>query len=324
MDQATRASFSPAIRAEAFRWLGVPPDRPRDLGGFENLVYGCEGRVIRATHVGHRSESQLLGELEFVQFLADAGASVARPLSLPDGSLVRRFDDFFVTLFAEAPGQPVSGAPISASLARAWGGAIGTFHRIAATYRPQHPRQHWNEDPNHAFARRIPADQTQVLLRGEQLFSELHALPQTPDVYGLIHSDAHTGNFLIDGERLTFFDFDDCLHAWFGYDLATILFGVVLAEGVALEDRAQCEAARRFLVPFLEGYAPEAPLAGLLLEHLAPLLRLRELSLYAVIHAFLDPADPGDGFAARFMQDRRLRIEAGRPFLEMDFAAFSA
>ena len=38
--------------------------------------------------------------------------------------------------------------------------------------------------------------------------------------YGLIHADLHSENILVEGDRISLIDFDDCGYSWFLYDLA--------------------------------------------------------------------------------------------------------
>ena len=51
----------------------------------------------------------------------------------------------------------------------------------------------------------------------------LHAYGTDIDRFGLIHADMRLGNLLVDGERVTLLDFDDCGFGWFLYDLAASL-----------------------------------------------------------------------------------------------------
>ena len=316
MEAEAQEVFTDEIRHEIFEWLGVADADATDLNGFENFVYGCNNRVIRITHDSHRTSGQLLGELEFVGYLAAEGAPVAGPVLLPDGSLLRSFGDFHLCQFRQVAGSslrgrlPVHGQTIS------WGRAVGLFHRLTQDFRSEHGRQNWQQDENHDFAKRIPAEQGKVLAEAEKMMSRLALLPRDSSVYGLIHSDAHPGNFLARGNELTFFDFDDCLYAWFGYDVATILLGI----SRFLEDNGKQveKGVADFLEVFLEGYEREMPRSSLMLEHMPLLLKLREFSLYAVILAHeVNQEGPNN-----FRKGRRERLENDVPYLDMDFTVF--
>ena len=135
----------------------------------------------------------------------------------------------------------------------------------------------------------------------------------------MIHSDAHSGNYLHGNGRLTFFDFDDCLQTWYGYDVATILLGVSLQPWVDATDAAMVDTVAHFLPVFLEGYANEYPVKKLMWGQMHDFLKLREFSLYGVIHAHMDPANLQDWFPRKFMEGRQKRLELDIPYIDMDF-----
>ncbi len=43
------------------------------------------------------------------------------------------------------------------------------------------------------------------------------------DTFGLIHADLRLANLMVEGDRLTAIDFDDCGFGWWAYDLASAL-----------------------------------------------------------------------------------------------------
>ncbi|XOV87034.1 MAG: phosphotransferase enzyme family protein [Pseudomonadota bacterium] len=323
MDQSAIEAFSPAVKAGIFGRLGVVADKTTDLGGFESFVFLRQdtNTILRITHVGHRTRDELLGEVEFVHFLARGNASVCLPV-YPDGeSLAVEIGDFIVTEFQRAPGQTITHTDWQPVLFEEWGRSLGQFHRLAKTYVPGSPawrRQDWHTDPNFNFEGRLPADQPGVLAMGQRYRGMLEHLVTDTSTYGLIHGDAHAGNFFHDNGRLTFFDFDDCGYCWFGYDAATVLFSAVFQPWIENSEAGRHQAAEDFLLPFLTGYERESSVDGLLLGDFPLFLKVRELSLYGVIHSFLD-VNQLDDYPARFMAGRQERIERDLPFLELDF-----
>lgn len=327
MDSQTRALFTPTLKSSIFSWLQEDEAQAVDLEGFENFVFGVGDSVYRMTWKGHRTQGQLLGELEFLDHLGSFGAPAVRCLPLPDGSRLKQFGEFNVARFERIHGEPgYAEDHIKPGVVRQWGKSLGEFHQAAKHFSPEYPRWNWKVDDNHQFAVRIPAEQQAVLQVGADVMAQLDQLPVTSENYGLIHSDAHLGNFLVTDAiqavpQLSFFDFDDCLYAWFGYDLATILFGVALQPWASSDPDESAEELSKFLDEFLEGYVEESPTEGLMLQQMPLFLKLRELSLYAVVHAFMD-LDDLDWFPARFMEGRRARIEAGKPYLSIDFSGY--
>ena len=66
-----------------------------------------------------------------------------------------------------------------------------------------------------------PAE-AEVLSRASELLRRRLADYGTgPDVYGLVHADLRLANLLVDGERITVIDFDDCGFGWYFYDFGT-------------------------------------------------------------------------------------------------------
>jgi Ser/Thr protein kinase RdoA (MazF antagonist) len=55
------------------------------------------------------------------------------------------------------------------------------------------------------------------------LAAKLNAYGTGPDTFGLIHADLRLANLMVDGDRLTAIDFDDCGFGWWAYDLASAL-----------------------------------------------------------------------------------------------------
>ncbi len=294
-----------------------------DLGGFESFVFARADRILRVTHHSHRMPDQIAAELEFINYLADRGGAVCKPVPLADGELLKSYDDFSACQFQRAPGGVIGAADWGPELFKTWGGCIGRFHRIAAGFEAEHLRTDWRRDENHHFSKRLPPEHQEIAERGAQLLGGFENLPVTKANYGLIHGDAHPGNFFIDDKSLAFFDFDDAIYMWFAYDVATILFGAVLAREVDNTRLAQEAQARYFLPHFLEGYATEASTGELMLAEFPRFLKLRELSLYAVIHAHLDVHNLDDWYPAKFMLDRTHRLVRDEPFLDLDFRMFS-
>ena len=83
----------------------------------------------------------------------------------------------------------------------------------------------------------------------QQVGSVMHQLGQGPDVFGLIHADAHLDNALFDGQQACLIDFDDCGFGYRIYDVA-----------VALWELRQREDFATFKEAFVRGYTVHRPL----------------------------------------------------------------
>jgi len=54
--------------------------------------------------------------------------------------------------------------------------------------------------------------------------ARLEAAPEPGGSVGLVHGDAHAGNFLVEDGRITLFDFADCVYGRYVYDVAMVVF----------------------------------------------------------------------------------------------------
>lgn len=212
MDSEVIRAYTDSVRNKIFETVGVEFEAALDLEGFENFVYGVDNCVIRITHESHRTQRQILGELEFLRYLKACGAAVAGPIQFDSGDEIITMGDFHVCQFERATGVAAAmELPFTQAVIKQWGRCIGVFHRLAHDFKPIYQRQSWRQDENHQFDARIPIDQTVVLQRSKELMTRLSKLEGSSNSYGLIHSDAHAGNYVDDKGSLTFFDFDDCL-----------------------------------------------------------------------------------------------------------------
>ncbi len=327
MHKAAEQAFTESVKQKVLNSTGVKD--VTDLGGFESHILAGthQGRavILRATHTSHRDLNLVQAELEWLRWLHDQGAAVCEVLPLPGGELCVQVDEFIVSMLAKASGRVISEQDWGAPLFERWGQVVGQLHQLSRQYQAGSARRFClTEDENLNFNTRVPVNQEQVQSVAAAEMTWLKGLDKDSSVYSLIHCDAHPGNFFVDGDAdFTLFDFDDCCYGWYGYDVATILFGVVLQPWVDDTDTARLKMAETFVPAFLQGYAREADVVGLRMQDMARFLKLRELSLYGVFHTFFDVNNLTGWYAAKFMADRQRKIEQHQPYLDMDFSRFA-
>jgi Ser/Thr protein kinase RdoA (MazF antagonist) len=326
-----RDRYTDDMRRQAFARHGAVPEGARELDGFESFIYEFHrnGRpyILRVGHTLRRPVELVRGEIDWINYLADGGAAVARAVPSVDGRLVETIadgagDQFLATAFGYANGSGPHGEAQLVAIAEAYGQAIGRMHALTKTYEPSDPawtRMQW-DDPNILDAWSwLPETDSVVLDRVDAVVAHIRDLPRDRASYGLVHQDAHGGNFHIaDDGQLTFFDFDDCCYSWFVDDIAIVLFYAAL-----FTDDPPAFTGE-FLPRFLRGYARENTLDVMWLSEIPHFLKLREIDLYAVIHRSFDVADLTDPWVAAYMRGRKERIESGAPVLDLDFACLSS
>lgn len=326
MEQQIRDRYSDAVLREAMRRYEIEPGQIQPIDSFESFIYEFEragqGAILRIGHSLRRSEALILGEIDWINYLAAGGASVASALPSRAGKLVEAIDDavggqFLASAFVKAQGRPPRQAGWTPALYQTYGQLLGTMHTLTQRYEPGDPawrRPEWDDPSVEMVERFLPASEALAKQKYRALCDELRRLPQDRASYGLIHQDAHGENFLVDADgTITLFDFDDCMYSWFINDIAIVLFYIVMNA----EDAPAF--TREFMTHFLRGYRRAADLDPRWLREIGAFLKLREIEMYAVIHRDFDVTAIDNGWCARFMQGRKQKIEQDVPFIDFDF-----
>ncbi|MBZ0298743.1 MAG: phosphotransferase [Anaerolineae bacterium] len=330
MEAHIKSRYHDGILAEAMRRYHIADGHIQLLDGFESFMYeferGGQSYVLRIGHSLRRSVELIQGEVDWLNYLADGGVSVARAVPSADGELVERIDDgqgeqFLTTAFVKAQGEPPSYAIWDAPLFEQYGRTIGRMHARTQTYwlpNPAWKRPEWNA-PDMLYADEWLSDPEDAIALDHyrQLLVHLEGLPSSDSDYGLIHQDAHGGNFFVDAQgTLTFFDFDDCAYSWFANDIAIVLFYASLWQ----DNRP--DFTPYFMTHFLRGYREENQLEASWLREMPHFLKLREIDLYAQIRAQFDNywEDP---WCARYMTGRKEKIDQNLPYIDVDFESLA-
>jgi Ser/Thr protein kinase RdoA (MazF antagonist) len=292
----------PDIEAALELWAETEGGRATLINVSENHTYRIDapaGRfVLRLHRPGYQSAASIRSELDWLEAL-QGRLPVSRPLAGRDGEWLQQHEGRHLVLFAFKPGgEPAEDGDL-VPLFRVLGRYAATLHRqaegwqrpvgftrirwsAAAILAPDGVWGDWRQAPG---ARECEARLTALERR---LRAELAA--EEPGRYGLIHADMRLANLLVEGERVTLIDFDDCGFNWYLYDLAASLS--------LIETRPDLEA---LIAAWLEGYLPLRPLDARDRALIAPLILLRRMALLAWIgtHPETDLARRhGAGFAA--------------------------
>jgi Ser/Thr protein kinase RdoA (MazF antagonist) len=266
--------------------------------------------------------------MEWMAYLAGHGAPVPAPVRSAGGRLVEQAGPGGATLVtAVRKSNGVRGETLPFEcwddrLFTALGRAAGKLHALAKEYSPPAALQRpdW-EAAGNCYNPEEPADPAAAWVweLRKQVLESIRRLPKDRDSYGLIHADLHGGNFFVDvpSGAITVFDFDDCVHGWFVMDLAMSLFDMLVLYPGA--DRAGFAA--RFLKCLLSGYLSENFLSAYWIKQLPSFLKLLEIGIYLMVYQDADP-DDRESWVGKFMQGRKERMQAGLPYVELDFAAY--
>ncbi|WP_160118376.1 phosphotransferase enzyme family protein [Bacillus sp. V59.32b] len=300
MEKTVEMVFSNAILHEGAAIFLVEIESLKKIGDFENYIYSGQRDgievIVRYTHSSHRSYALLQAESDWVAYLKLNGSCVYEHFTSINGRYIESAQavdgtEFYMSCYEKLPGSQVGWRELESDqeLARKWGAAIGKMNKITKTY--HHPagitRPHWDEEELFEIEKIKPEIDEKVIAYRDQVVSAISNLPKTNDNYGLIHSDLHSGNFLVHDGKLNLFDFDDCAYHWFASDIAIPLYYIVFQRDLhTLEGRD--EFAKRFFTGFLEGYQKENDLLVGIIETIPLFLRLRDIVLLSVLYKKFD------------------------------------
>lgn len=327
MNDQIKRRFSKDILQEAANRYGVSADDLRLLGDSDSFVYDFEregqDRILRVNHSTRLSPSLVRGELDWINHLVKGGASVCDRLLSEAGLLVEEIDDehgeaFVAAAFIKAAGNSPSAGEWTPVVIERFGALMGRMHQLTRSYSPsvqEWRRPEWNDDPIMLEAGDIlSGNDESVLEEFNKIVSMLAKLPKDRDSYGLIHQDAHGQNLTIDPlGRIMLFDCSDCIYSWFVNDIAIVLFYTAMWE----EDIVSF--AGEFMRQFLKGYFREVDLDLSWLTEIPKFLKMREITLFAVMLREFALGRQYYSWLAGFMQGRKEKIEQGIPYIDFDF-----
>ena len=298
------------------------------IGGFQNFIYEYKKQgkpyILRLTHSSHRSENLIKGELDYILYLSDNGVSASRPVCSKYNRLAEKVDVgksyFTATSFEKATGRKIDYPEClnNDELFLKCGQITGKIHALAKKYKPAMKgiqRHGWTQNYYLKNMKKfIPEHQSQIHQSCESLIQQIKSLNKDIDSYGLIHCDINVGNFFVNEDKVTVFDFDECQYSWFVEDIAIQLFYIIyIFLDDSIEERQS--QAYRFMKNFMDGYYQENFIDKYWLEQIPQFLKLREIIVHVGIYRSVDLTNLNQWMQGYFEQSR-LRIEQGIPIVE--------
>lgn len=304
-------------------------DTVEHLGGFHNHVYLIKGNkdfILRISSIQHRSFNDTIGEIDFLRYLNDGGASISHPLQGLDGKYVyeEEQDDclWVVTAFSIAKGLDwrSRGNDENHRLIQI-GKTIGSIHKLSRAYKPfdRLLRRYWNESQHLAKAyeifRKYSPQLAEVYLK---YLNIMKLLPRDDDCFGLVHGDFLFSNYNIHGNEVVVFDFDECEYSWFVYDIAVCMYYYLLG-GDPSELPGKVEEAEEMLYFLLYGYLQEYTIDAYWIKNIDLFFKMREFVLLSTILEDESP-DKMEGWQKSFFTGALDRQINNKPFVEADFS----
>ncbi|ETT84326.1 phosphotransferase [Viridibacillus sp. FSL R5-0477] len=261
--------------------------------GGRNVVYNCEkegasAKILRIAYLNDRSREDLLGEVEYIQYLFEHGGSVSNVISSRKGNLLEEITHnnhtFFVCLFEKARGKRLvenhyqyrEGVPITEYYYNC-GKVLGKLHQLSKGYAPVHRRYSFFDKYNVEYIDKlIPGTLSLLKEKMVELLKTLERLDKNSESFGMVHFDYSDGNYMIDFDtgQITVFDFDNSCFCWYMYDLAnlwTLGMGWIQFEPDAGKRKNFMDDYFRTV---LEGYTSETKNEDLMLDKLSLFIQI--------------------------------------------------
>lgn len=328
MERKTKELMNDQFLSDAAKFYDISLAELKYIGGFQNFIYEYEKKgklyILRITHSSHRVVNSVKGELEWVNYLHDNRVSVSKPVLSKCDNLIEVIElennsYFIITSFEKAPGEKIYYPECmnNDSLSEICGEITGNIHALSRAYQPssQETKRHeWTENYYlKNMSEFIPLNQANVYRRFVQLKEQIKTVDKTAN-FGLIHGDINVGNFLLENNKITLFDFDECQYSWFVEDIAIQVFYMTY---VVLDDsiKDRNEQARRFVKFFLKGYERNNFISKDSLRSMELFLRLRELIVYVGMYRSINFANLND-WTSTYIEESRNRLERGVPIVE--------
>lgn len=298
MDALVEKIYTPAVPQAAADAFETDFASLKLLGDVENYVYSCEihgvERILRVSHSSHRTQKQLEGELDFINYLVEHKFPACAPQKSKSNNFIEKIatknGEFYAIVFEKARGQRVSYTPDTWNerLFFAWGAAIGRLHALSKDYTPRDKkikRYDYREANLAARAKQVVADSSDRLLSNAfNMQNWMDNLSRDKGSFGLVHTDVHPGNFMVEDFKLQIFDFDDCCYHWYIYDLAMALYYALWS--VPKEQIVERQAfVEKFWTELWRGYLSENALDKKWVRYIPKFLEERSILLYVYFGA---------------------------------------
>lgn len=232
---------------------------------------------LRLAPVDEKFEKNILGELEFINYLVTNDYPALIPIPTFNNETYIQFSspwgEYFASAFRKVPGVQIDDIELTEEVLKAYGKALGQLHFLSSRFTPMNAKWshdealHWIEMTLNEYKASIV-----VIRELNEVKKSLSQISMSPENYGLIHYDFESDNVFYDETTQTcsVIDFDDGMYHWYALDLEQVFDSL----GEMLEEEKLTHAKDTFI----QAYQTEFDVSKET-ESLFPLMR-RFVNLY--------------------------------------------
>lgn len=207
----------------------------------ENIVFrgqrGADTCYLRLTTPLRRSKEEIEAELDWIEYLSQAGLPVVSFLQDRKGRRLLSIDEggchYEAAVCLEMGGtHPSEAQATDPAFLRALGAEIAQMHNAAERYELQYPlhrREEWGEERGirHAVEAARSTKDTEMKEHLAAAIDCLRGYSTDSPQYGLVHTDLGAANLFVQNDgSIGIIDFDDSCYHWFAFDLAIVLYSM--------------------------------------------------------------------------------------------------
>jgi amicoumacin kinase len=282
--------FNDQIIYEAAKLYSATADQLKSIGGFESHVFEFEraghSYILKITHTIRRTLNYLIGEIEFVNYLAENNVSVSKAVKSVNGRFVEEINaekgSFLTYVFEKAPGVLIKKDELDGEKLFKWGELTAGINLHSQNFQASnilYQRNHWLVDLKSYFDRFVLKSEIKIREKAFVLMEKIDRIPKNKDNFGLTHSDLSYFNLVYHKGKLTAFDFDECSYQYFVYDIALALYySRLYSNRLGMNEKEYIEF---FKMHFLGGYKTILDVPDACLRNVPDFLRLRNYVQYA-------------------------------------------
>ena len=197
---------------------------------YDNSVYKIKTEKTYALRIcsPKTTAKRLQAEVDWLTVLKDTNLMVPKPVANKQGDLISHLEDRCCILFEWLEGEPVSQI-MSPQVAKQIGEMMATLHLQASNYYSDREYAQCY-DSNYFFGANswwqtkakecLANDYEKITPAVEKAKYLINSLSQSPQQFGMIHSDLHFSNIISDGKKYAVIDFGDCGLGYYLMDIA--------------------------------------------------------------------------------------------------------
>lgn len=226
---------------------------------------------LRFAPVDEKFEKNILGELEFIDYLIANEYPALNPLPTLNNEICIRFNspwgEYFASAFRKVSGVQIEDIELTNDVLVAYGKALGRLHLLSSRYSPKCVKWTHDEVLNWIEMTLIANKAPNIIFNElNEMKKLLSQIPMSPENYGLIHYDFEPDNVFYDETTCTcsVIDFDDGMYHWYALDIEQVFDSL----GEMLEEEKLTLAKDTFI----QAYQTEFPFSNET-ESLFPLMR---------------------------------------------------